>query len=552
MRASRRSTPRRTGALAILAAAVAVSACAPTIRGLCTNPRKRACDPDLTIHSVSVDPQGRAVRVDRVSPGTTLSDAAYRAQVAAMLAPIREGGHRRVLVRIHGGLNELGSALRTSGRMTQRMLADTATAGYPIFVNWESGIRSAYLEHATTLTQGRRHPTVFRQTVGTVAYVAADVGRAVTRAPVVWFVQARNFFAGDRSNSRRPEEPEPATAATEAPLLRDAAARRSDAARTDTGRADRRRAAGDSLGALRTAAPAGQASLDVWKGDYRRSALEAAAYYGTSVPLFPLKMFGTFVVDAGGTPGWANMRRRVQTMFHTPAEFDDDVEPSGGMAGVLAALDRRPGDYRPATGAVSVLFDALEALADSNPALRVTLVGHSMGAIVAAEVVRAHPRIRFDNIVFLAAASSARDFDVSVAPYLAAHPETQFYSLSLHPLAELRERTVGGVGPNGSLLEWIDAYLAAPEAESDRTMGKYTNVVRAAHMIPPEIRDQVRIKAFGYRDGSGCGEKRKKPFHHGHFNDDDVPFWNPAFWQAGVACPGVPARSAAPVAHRTW
>jgi pimeloyl-ACP methyl ester carboxylesterase len=201
---------------------------------------------------------------------------------------------------------------------------------------------------------------------------------------------------------------------------------------------------------------------------------------------------------------------------------------------------------------VSILFDSLEVRSRHDPALSVTLVGHSMGALVASEMVRSHPEIRFTNIVFMAAASSMRDFEVSVMPYLAAHESTQFYSLSLHPLAELREQTAKRFGPNGSLLEWLDAYLADPEAESDRTMGKYTNVVRAAHMIPDDIRAQVHIKAFGYQDGSGCGTEGKTPSHHGDFNNDEVPYWNPLLWQAGVPCPKAPERTADRVVHSLW
>jgi pimeloyl-ACP methyl ester carboxylesterase len=531
--------PRAKVVALSLVACFALSGCA-SIRRICANPADHACDPDMVLHSVSVDGQGHAVRVDRHAPGGTMSDEEYRAQIAHMLAVVDSNHHHRVLVRIHGGLNQLGSALRTSEHMTQRIMADPQAVGYPIFVNWESGIPSTYWEHITSISQGRRHPSVFRHTVGLAAYLVADVGRAATRAPIVWFFQAKNFVTGDPTNSRPSTGTEPSVARTESTLLE-----QGPRARARMSVRSRASFDADSMGA--------SVPLDVWKGEYHRSASEATAYYLSSTLLTPLKMVGTFVVDGAGTPGWANMRRRVKTMFRTPSEFDDDVVPAGGVHPLAASgRARSPGDYRRPTGAVSILFDSLEARSRQDTAFRVTLVGHSMGALVASEMVRSHPDIRYANIVFMAAASSMRDFELSIMPYLASHEETQFYSLSLHPLAELREQTLKRFGPNGSLLEWIDAYLADPEAESDRTMGKYTNVVRGAHMIPDSIRAQVHIKAFGYQDGSGCGAEGRTPSHHGDFNNDEVPYWNPLLWKAGVPCPKAPERTAGRVEHSLW
>lgn len=44
----------------------------------------------------------------------------------------------------------------------------------------------------------------------------------------------------------------------------------------------------------------------------------------------------------------------------------------------------------------------------------------------------------YDNIIYMAAACSVRNFSRAVLPYLLQYPQTQFYDLMLHPLADLR------------------------------------------------------------------------------------------------------------------
>ena len=67
---------------------------------------------------------------------------------------------------------------------------------------------------------------------------------------------------------------------------------------------------------------------------------------------------------------------------------------------------------------------------------RFVLVGHSMGAILSAELLRLFPEIPFDHIVFMGAACPIRDLDEKVFPYL-AHPknrDAKFYNLVHQPV----------------------------------------------------------------------------------------------------------------------
>ncbi len=418
-----------------------------------------------------------------------MDSATYGKYLAVIMDTIRKSGRRTILLRVHGGLNNLNSSLEATASMTDSILKDPQANAYPLFINWESGLKSSYFEHLFSITQGQRYDTFGRFIVFPV-YLVADLGRAITRAPFVWGQQFFNFIKGDQTNSLPANTPSAATVRQEGRLL-------------------------SANGPNPSAGLSNE--IAVSKGAYHRSRAEAMGYVAKGILLTPVKMIGTVIIDAGGTPAWDNMHRRTKTMFHNPNEF---------------RTSRSVGIYTAPSGAVSTLLDSLTALTRTDCTYRITLVGHSMGTIVADEIVRTRDSLPFDNIVFMAAASSVREFEFSVVPYLERHPSTNFYNLTLHPLAELREQTYGGIGPNGSLLEWIDGYLANPETDLDRTMGKYANDVGAAHIFRPPIRRQLHIKAFGYKDGHNCGANQE-PYHHGGFNDPSVPFWRPTFWQPG-------------------
>src|SRR5262249_8589261 len=143
-----------------------------------------------------------------------------------------------------------------------------------------------------------------------------------------------------------------------------------------------------------------------------------------------------------------------------------------------------------------------------------TIIGHSMGAIVATEIIRTHRELPIRNIVLMAPAISVREMELAVVPSLESHPSTEFYLLTLHPLAARSEHHFFRIPPSGSPLEWIDAYFAHPETDLDLMLGKYDTAVQASILFPPEIRGQIHIKGFGYRDGTGCGPHDNLPYQH--------------------------------------
>src|SRR5439155_20196527 len=121
--------------------------------------------------------------------------------------------------------------------------------------------------------------------------------------------------------------------------------------------------------------------------------------------------------------------------------------------------------------------------------LEVTLVGHSMGTIILNRVVR-DSEINFANIVYMGAACSVEDFSRSVLPFMEKHPDTQFYNLTLHPVAEAGEwyPWLADLPPRGSLLIWIDNFLSNPVTEQERTLGRWRNLFRSGSTGEPILR----------------------------------------------------------------
>jgi len=436
-------------------------------------------------HAIFVDHDGQALtpRVD--SGGVALDSAGYARYLHDMLDAIRSSGRRMLLLFIHGGVVPLEEGLEDSRRMVHDVMADSTQRDvFPIAINWESSLFGSYSEHLFSIRQGRRETRPLAVALTAPFYLLADVGRAVARAPVVWYGQASRFVESDHPSRIQIAE-------------------------------RRLRLALDSALVDSTGSHPGAISLSL--GEYHATGFQNFIRFAT-LPFLPFKMVGTFLIDGVGAPGWEVMHRRTKTMYRPSSEWP-------AVAGTARYI-------RPA-GAVSILLDSLVALTGpvSDDPYRVRLIGHSMGTIVATEAIRTHPGLRISDIVFMGGASTIREFEDGVLPYLETHKETRFYNLSLHPTAERREYYLLHTMPDGSLLEWVDGYLASPETELDRVIGKWDNIIAASRIFPDSVRGQIHLKGFGYRDGVGFGPDGSEPHRHGDFDNPGVPFWRCEFWQ---------------------
>ncbi|HYW10990.1 MAG TPA: hypothetical protein VE871_03510 [Longimicrobium sp.] len=444
--------------------------------------------PGLPTRAVFLNRHGVGVPVRVVGqeyPVETKLGAEYDAHVHRMMNELRRDRQPRgVMIVVHGGMNGFAASRGFAEVAGDNIHAD----GYnPIFLNWRTNPFNSYYEHMMWTRRGHivDGPAA---AINTPLNVVADLGRGVTRWPLnvtESFGDDQHTLGGDLSSLVSAEY---------------------DSVRAHYGERSQVRA---SLGTYCTS------------GSSRRAAWIRA-------PLVPVRLaVGLPLSETFGTSSWKNMVRRSRNVFRQPAESVHEDSAYGGV-------------YRPGRGGASVLMDSLQRLVRDDEAAgfdrRVTLIGHSMGAIVLNEVVRLYPSMKFDTIVYMAAAASTRDVYESVLPYLAAHKKTQFYNLTLHPNADAREHWVPWLPilPVGSLLEAIDDIYENPLTHVDRVFGKWTNAMETLHLIPDSVRGQVTIKGFGYNDPNheGYGVTRGDPGVHGDFNEVDLGFWKPEFWMA--------------------
>ncbi|HEY8750877.1 MAG TPA: hypothetical protein VIM11_23030 [Tepidisphaeraceae bacterium] len=538
----------------------------------CGSPAPLAHSPDdIRDHVISVD--GHGIPHDPSSPeGAALEMPQFRSQLAHLFGSMRrfQSTHpdRKILIFVHGGMNAPASSLTSAdGEIDQVM----AAGYYPIYLDWNSDFLNTYGEHLATITQGQADDSVLRKLLSPV-YLLADLGRAVTRAPLVWVNQIESDVAAARGFNAAPPPPDrhldragPTSQSSDAASERWAKARHGQAvanAFKNLQEAQRRDKINRNPGKRREEiriiiGP----DLDVDRGHLLGMEI---AYALTA----PTKFGLSWLIDGLGAPAWQNMSRRTLMAFDGQLGANPDKDEAQSEKGLSReGRANRAADFS-TTGAIEVFREELlRIVADRGPDTRatthpsgdyqVTLIGHSMGTIVLNEWLRRdllEQRKQFyANIVYMAAACSIRDFSRSVIPYLVQHradsasPDparaagTQFYNLMLHPLADLRERDrLFDLPPRGSLLVWLDNFLTDPQTPLDRTLGRWDNIVQATDLIPQAVRGQVTLKAFALAPYDEAvppqGQPDYGPQAHGQFRGK--PYWRPDFWKSESAVVG--------------
>jgi hypothetical protein len=394
----------------------------------------------------------------------------------------------RVLIYIHGGLNSPDTTIQRATHLHDRIV----DAGYyPIFVNWNSSLLSSYGSHLWSVRQGAERKWAW---VTSPLWFAGDLTRAVFRLPVVWWWRIQDSFdlADDRER---------------ADAVFDAVVNGPDPQGLQI-----RRAPGD--------------------GDEDGSFL-----WGTwELITLPVRAAATLVVDTGGTGSWNAMQRRVELLF------DQDEFVHDASRGTI-----EPGEPTPLMRFMERLHRLQSEMADQGRTLEVTLIGHSMGSMIAnrllqrgvtfgdsidanradvdqKEKARTHRNYTvpvFHDVVFMAAACSIHQYEASAFPYLEQHQDTNFFHVMLDPDSETRETYLAALSPKGSLLVWIDDFFSNPFTLGDRTAGRYVNLLPALHHTPLALRPRVFVKLFD--DG-----EPSYPQKHGEFGGQD--FWSKEFW----------------------
>jgi hypothetical protein len=266
----------------------------------------------IRAHVLVVD--GKGLPHDPFSPGMSpFTMPEYHTRLDGIFTDVatfykNKPGKKTILIFIHGGLNSPDDSLAAADLEMQNVIA----AGYyPIYLDWNSDIFSTYGEHIFSLTQGRTDNTPIRW-LFTPAYVIADIGRAVTRMPIVYL----NEFASDIQ-------------AASADI--DALSKKNELASSSTSQAapDQRWAAGahgKALAQVYQQLQTDQKSEDV-KNNQRRHLriyvgpdldvdaghmVEIGALY---VLTLPTKIISQPIIDWLGFPAWQVMSRRTQLCF---------------------------------------------------------------------------------------------------------------------------------------------------------------------------------------------------------------------------------------------
>ncbi|MDF2417999.1 alpha/beta hydrolase [Acinetobacter beijerinckii] len=219
----------------------------------------------------------------------------------------------------------------------------------------------------------------------------------------------------------------------------------------------------------------------------------------------PLKFVAAPFVDGFGHGTWNSLSRRTELLITKDTAFTRKENAKTALEKFLDKVDQE----------------------STKP--EITLIGHSMGSMVANNIIIRKPKLNYTNIVYMGAAASLKDVESNVVPILLKNGNAQFFNLSLDPYRELSESKAFGSVPRGSLLIWIDTYLTTVKSFTDRTSGSWFNMVRAADTIFPDtVKKRVHLTKFGF----GAG-----PQKHGEF--DEYQFWKHGYW-TGDECSLIP------------
>ncbi len=214
----------------------------------------------------------------------------------------------------------------------------------------------------------------------------------------------------------------------------------------------------------------------------------------------PAKFVSAPLIDGFGKGAWRSMLRRTDLVLNSQQAFNGNGE----------------------VGSETAAYYLLEKLSTEYSSINKTLIGHSMGSIIANNILTKFPDLKLDNIVYMAAACSLKSIRSSVVPWLKKNKNSKFYNLTLNPYRDINENFFYDFTPRGSLLIWIDDFLEEVNSFEDRTAGYWFNTMRSAEVIfPKDVRSRVALTRFGIRD--------KTPQNHGEF--DDYNFWSKQFWR---------------------
>ena len=492
--------------------------------------------PRASRHSIYVDGYGHLLNPVTEKPisntGNVIKD--YNAEnlyidriLSDFACQRRNDPNLKLTLFIHGGLNQFKDATTRARKYTNQMLAD---GQYPVFISWDSGFQSNYFDHLFRIRKGLSTPVLGVPSAPFV--LLEDIARSLSRIPASVYKEFKT--------------PLVVTIAVKTEDERDYESRE------------------DALSKL---------GFDVQSSEPFRG---VAGDYWTIWN--PLKLLGAPLVDGFGTGAWDGMLRRTDLVLTKSSAFEGNYLPVGNAAKSKKTSyeTQRGEDARIFDTAATLFLKRIEDFGDNAPQLNI--IAHSMGSIVAVNILARHPSLRVNNLVFMGAAARVKDVENVVVPWLLNNPDSQFWNLSLDPYREMGENNYLDIGPRGSLLNWIDFTFGEVNSYKDRTAGSWWNITRIAEDIFPKVTkaglpqttttidkdtpaDASRLRARVHLVRFPIGKNCQWPQAHGEF--DDYQFWKEDYWNSGglqaaatinqMACsPYFVERSLGPDAARDW
>ena len=257
---------------------------------------------------------------------------------------------------------------------------------------------------------------------------------------------------------------------------------------------------------------------------------------GDVVLASPIVASSPFIATLGRS-AWKNYERRTKLAIRKDEEFSKD-----GKSG-------NEEDDTP-TGMFAVIMDKIlsdiEAINKNRKdtekrQIRVIMIGHSTGTMIISEYIgtlvsrkricdqkscRRAPIPQTDSIrkiVYLGSAASIDLVNKTIIPFMQMHESTEFFNITLNAYNERKRSLIGGI-TTPSLLQWLDLSVREQTHRLGRVIGKWENMMLAAHTIPCDVRDRFHMKQL----------EKDKPKKHDKLDDWAIsPFdetrWNVSY-----------------------
>jgi hypothetical protein len=417
----------------------------------------------------------------------------------------------QILFYVHGGMNTQTGTVNRAAETYERIQNSDV---YPVFLNWNSSFPSSWWDHLAKVRKGLWSNG---NIVVSPYILASDQLQAIPEAPAAWTAEARHAFPRLGPNNPAVRAYVDLVKSPDGLLVNDI------------------RGTKDALLDERTLREKHQAKL-----------------------LFPLTLLpklatAPLVIQPWGTGAWDIMLRRTTMLFRTEESFRNrpTTSPPADTGAAFAYFLKRfqthfmericrglvPGEPGEQNSDVVKLNTRIDdtLVPDCHDTIRLTLVGHSMGAIIVNQGLREVPQLDVANVVYMASAGSVRDYRDTVLPFMQRHPRTQMFHLVLHPRAEVQEVAAFELAPRGTLLVWIDNYFSNPIAPIDRTAGRFFNIAQELRFTDDHLRSRMHLKVFRVGQRTSCWN----PQEHSDFGN--FPYWDRRFWD-----PAEPTTSGAP------